>query len=138
MIIEGLRKQKELQYVGLSTQGPQTEALVKLLAGKKSAFALNNRNSLHTDNSMNFLCDRIEKNDTHLTALSLKFCFVSFEHVLKLEKALRFNHSIVKLDLSNNGLKSCVAKFLLEAIFSNNHLSDVNFHGNFLDNDFAF
>ena len=44
---------------------------------------------------------------------------------------------MVKLDLSNNGLIPSVARYVLDALSVNMSIMDVNFHGNFLDNEFA-
>jgi hypothetical protein len=72
-----------------------------------------------------------------LVGLSLKYCFLSFEQILSLSNALRFTKNLVKLDLSNNGIKPKSAAFLLDSIQQNVSLTEVNFHGNFLDNEFA-
>lgn len=72
-----------------------------------------------------------------LTALSLKYCFLNFEQILPISNSLRFSKNLVKLDLSNNGLKPAATRFLLDAIQINTSLTDINFHGNFLDNEFA-
>lgn len=51
--------------------------------------------------------------------------------------ALKFNRTLVKLDLSRNCLKSCVAKYILEACIDNVTLSELDLSGNFLDDYFA-
>ena len=51
---------------------------------------------------------------------------------------MRFNKTLVKLDLSNNGLVSPVANYLVDALRVNIFISEVNFHGNTLDDEFAF
>ena len=72
-----------------------------------------------------------------LTGLSLKYCFLSFEQILSLSNAIRFTKNLIKLDLSNNGIRPKPAAFLLDSIQQNISLTEVNFHGNFLDNEFA-
>ena len=72
-----------------------------------------------------------------LTALSLKFCFLNFFQLKRLADALRENTTLVKLDLSNNGLESGAARFVVKALHENETLSDVDFHGNQLDDVFA-
>lgn len=52
---------------------------------------------------------------------------------MDLSNALRFNKSLVKIDLSHNGLKSFTAKYVLEALIDNTSIMEVNFSGNFLD-----
>ena len=54
-----------------------------------------------------------------------------------LANALRFNKTMVKLDLAKNALRSCVVKYLLEALFDNVCLVHVDLSGNFLDDSFA-
>jgi len=56
-----------------------------------------------------------------------------------LANGLAYNHTVVKLDLSNNGFKTCTIRFLLEALSEagNSTLADLNLAGNFLDDDFA-
>ena len=51
--------------------------------------------------------------------------------------ALRSTKNLVKLDLSNNGLKPKVVAFLLDALMTNNTVTDLNLHGNMLDDEFA-
>ena len=75
--------------------------------------------------------------DFQLTALNLKFCFLTFEQIKKLSDALRFNKTLVKLDLSNNGLTAGVTNYLLDALNVNSYISEVNLHGNNLNDDFA-
>ena len=56
---------------------------------------------------------------------------------MDLSNALRFNKSLVKIDLSHNGLKSFTAKYVLEALIDNTSIMEVNFSGNFLDDQFG-
>ena len=76
-------------------------------------------------------------NDFNLTALNLRFCFLTFDQIKQLSDSLRYNKTLVKLDLSNNGLCSPVANYLVDALSVNIYISDVNFHGNTLDDEFA-
>jgi len=50
---------------------------------------------------------------------------------------MRQNKTIVKLDLSKNGLKSVVAMYLLEALHLNCTVMELNLEGNMLDDEFA-
>jgi len=72
-----------------------------------------------------------------LTALNLKFCFLNFDQIKKLADCLRFNKTLVKLDLSNNGLCSPVVNYLIEALRVNIYVSELNLHGNNLNDEFA-
>lgn len=110
---------------------------MRVLQAKKPALSLNLRNSKLTKNAFDYLARTLVNPEFYLTALNLKFCFISFEQAMQLANILRHNKTLVKLDLSNNGLKSCVVHYLLESITPNQYLSEVNFSGNFLDDDFA-
>lgn len=136
-ILQGLRKQKELIYVGLSAQESHIDQVVKLVQPKKAAISLNIRNSKLTKLSANYLDRMLLTPDTMLTGLNLKYCFLSFEQVLVLSNGLRNTKNLVKLDLSNNGLIPAVARHVLDALSVNMSIMDVNFHGNFLNNEFA-
>jgi Ran GTPase-activating protein (RanGAP) involved in mRNA processing and transport len=112
--------------------------MVRLIVPKRpTSMSLNMRNSSISVNAMNYLSQAIESSSFYITALNLKFCYLTFDDILALASGIKFNKSIVKLDLSNNGLKPCVAKFFLEALLDNFCLADINFAGNFLDNEFA-
>ena len=137
MIINGLKKQKELIYVGLTAEETQVDQIVRLVQAKKPAISLNIRNSKLGKSATDYLTKSLQNTDTMLTGLSLKFCFLSFEQILSLANALRFSKNLVKLDLSNNGIRPKPAAFLLDSIQQNMSLTDINFHGNFLDNEFA-
>lgn len=93
---------------------------------KKPAFNLNMRNSTLTKNATDHLSKAISTSEYYLTSLSLKFCYISFEQLVELSNALRFNKTLVKLDLSSNALKSCWVKFLLDALLNNVCLTELN------------
>ena len=87
------------------------------------AFGLNMRNSQLTKNSGDYLFKAISNEGYYLTGLSLKFCFLTFENCLQLADALRYNKHLVKLDLSNNALKSCTVRFILNEVAINVSIS---------------
>ena len=105
-----------------------------------SSISLNMRNS-NFDNSKTCFTTLSRcmgsHNDYKLTALNLKFCFLKFNHIKILADALRINKTLVKLDLSNNGLTPRVANYMIEALENNIYLSEINFHGNALNDEFA-
>ena len=130
-----------MQHIGLTVPEKQSDSLIKILAPKKAPMSLNIRNSKISDKAFDYLCNKCINFkpgfEVALTGLSLKFCFLSFEHCLQLQDSLTFNKSLIKLDLSNNGLKSSTAKYILEALYTNQTLSEISFANNFLDNEFA-
>lgn len=54
-----------------------------------------------------------------------------------LADGIKFNKTLVKLDLSHNCFKACMMKFMFEALLDNSSVADLNLAGNFLDNEFA-
>lgn len=79
MIINGLKKQKELIYVGLTAEEAQVDQIVRLVQPKKPAISLNIRNSKLGRSATDYLTKSLQNAETMLTGLSLKFCFLSFE-----------------------------------------------------------
>ena len=111
--------------------------MAKLLQPRKGALSLDLRNSDLSLNAVLHLSNSLSNGNFYLTALSLKFCYLEFDHLLSLGEGIKYNHTLVKLDLSSNGLKPCTLKFFLESIVDNTSLADLNLAGNFLDNEFA-
>ena len=72
-----------------------------------------------------------------MTALSLKFCFIGTDEIVRISKGLETNKTLVKLDLSNNALRSYMTHFLMEALRINATLTDLNLSSNQLDDKFA-
>jgi len=144
-IIGGYRRQISLIHAGIAVKGEQAREVMQLVKASKNhgvppnyGFSLNIRNSTISREGGNMLCKILQHHDYYLTALNLKFCFLSFEHIQSISSALRTNKTLVKLDLSNNGMKHFTARYFLDAMLINEHLKIVNFHGNLLDDQFAF
>jgi len=76
-------------------------------------------------------------NQFNLAELNFKFCFLSFDDIIQLSNGIKFNSTIFKIDLSNNGLKACTFKFFLDSLVDNSTLNDLRLCGNLLDNEFA-
>lgn len=100
---------------------------------KKPAFNLNMRNTELNDIAMNHIIKAISNQEFYLTGLSLKFCYLTREQIINLASALRYNKCLVKLDLSNNGMVSYHARYILESLVDNTALSEISFAGNYLD-----
>lgn len=140
-----MKRQVNLIHGGVATKGEQSREALQLVKASKNhgvppncGFSLNIRNSTISREGGNLLCKVLTHHDFYLTALNLKFCFLSFEHIQQISSALRTNKTLVKLDLSNNGLKHFTARYFLDAMLINEHLKIVNFHGNLLDDEFAY
>ena len=138
-IVNGVKKQVKMIYVGLTVQGGQSEALARIMQPKRppTSFSLNMRNSSLSPKAFDYLGRCMQSADFCLTALNLKFCYLGFDMIKKLADSLKYNKTVVKLDLSNNALTPRVGNYLLECIKPNQYLSEINFHGNRLNDDFA-
>ena len=140
-LIQGIRKQVKIIYVGLTVTGTQSDQLVRVMVPKKppTTISLNMRNSNFEKSKSCFpyLARCMNNADYHLTALNLKFCFLEFPQIKILADALRHNKSLIKLDLSNNALSWRVGNYVIEALQDNVFLSELNLHGNQLNDDFA-
>ena len=95
------------------------------------------RNTTFSPNAMNYLGNVIQSPACYITALSFKFCFLEFNDVLTIAEAMRFNKTIVKLDLSKNAIKSVTIKWLLDSLVDNYCLAHLDLSGNYLDNEFS-
>ena len=139
MLVQGVKKQVRIIYVGLTVQGSQSDQLMRVMQPKKppTSISVNMRNSRLTKNCFTYMGKCMKSADFCLTALNLKFCFLQFDQVKELGDALRYNKTLIKLDLSNNGLTPRVGKYLLDALVVNSYLSEINFHGNQLNDDWA-
>jgi len=73
----------------------------------------------------------------HITGLSFKFCFLDTRSVYLLAKALAINRTLVKLDLSNNGLSPITGVYIVKNLKNNITLTDLNLSKNGLNDDFA-
>lgn len=76
--------------------------------------SLNMRNSRLTTKCFDYMGKCMQSHDFNITALNLKFCFLSFDQIKKLSDSLKYNKTIIKLDLSNNALTPLVGNYLLE------------------------
>lgn len=74
------------------------------------------RNSQVSPRALDNLCNMLCNPSYYITALSFKFCFLEFEDIIELEKIIRFNKTLVKLDLSKNALKSVTIRMFMEAL----------------------
>lgn len=127
--------------MGLSISGTSHANLidqyVKLLAPRRPALNINMRNSTITKHAGDYLFKAIAAPEYYLTSLNLRFTFLTFEQTVALANALRFNKTLVKLDMGNNAMKPCTARFILDALLDNYCLAEVSFAANFLDDEFA-
>lgn len=96
------------------------------------------RNSTLSPNAVYNLSSCLANPSFYITGLSFKFCFLEFYDVVALGDAIKFNKTLVKLDLSKNALKSISVKMFMEALEDNYCLAHLDLSGNHLDNEFAY
>lgn len=74
----------------------------------------------------------------YLTAISFKNCYLNSEMINKLASVLKINRTLVKLDLSYNGLNSEQLNRFIEILKKDNRtLAHIDLSGNYLDDNFA-
>lgn len=73
----------------------------------------------------------------HVISLNFQFCFLDSRCMHILSKGLEVNRSLIKLDLSNNGLAPISGIYLVKSLNNNISLHELNLSNNNLTNDFA-
>ena len=138
-LVSAMKKQTRMIYIGLTVQGNQGDQLVRVMQPKRppTSMSFNMRNSRLSLKCFDYLSRCMQHQDYNLTALNLKFCYLGFDQIKKLADALRFNKTLVKIDLSNNALTPHVGNYLLEQLKTNIYISEIKFHGNRFDDEFA-
>lgn len=66
--------------------------------------------------AMQVIAKNLKKATRRLAQLSFRFCFLNLIHVETLCQGLMLTRSLVKLDLSNNGLNSYLGIFVIKRI----------------------
>lgn len=78
------------------------------------------------------------KEPYHITGLSFKYCFLKGVMIKQLAKILESNRTLVKLDLSCNGLSSIMGNELIKSLIKNDTLAFLDLSYNCLGDEFAF
>ena len=73
----------------------------------------------------------------HITGLCFKYCFLDTKAIYLLSKGLEVNRTLIKLDLSCNGLAPITGVYVLRSLRNNVTLTDLNLSKNCLNDDFA-
>ena len=90
-----------------------------------------------TPEAMKFLEQSLHTPTNHLISLNLQFCFLDSHCAHILSKGLQANRSLIKLDLSNNGLAPISGVYLAKSLADNITLHELNLSKNNLNDDFA-
>jgi len=91
-----------------------------------------------THPAMEIIVKALHTHSQHIIALSLKFCFLDTKCMYMLSRELEANRTLVKLDLSNNGLSPICGVYIIKALRENITLTELNLSRNLLNDDFAF
>lgn len=95
-------------------------------------------NSQITNQGMNLICNELKtkKVPCSLTALNLSSCSLKARDVLLLAESLRHNKSLIKLDLSANGLDSKCGGYIANVLSVNFSLGVLSLADNELLDEF--
>lgn len=113
--------------------------LCKSVLFNRKIKSLNLSHSKLTDLAITALCNGLKatKRPPALAALSLSHCYLDPRQVILLSEMLKHNRSLVKLELSYNGLISNVGRYLIESLRFNYSLNLLNLSHNSLDSYFC-
>lgn len=142
-ICNGLRQQKNLHYFALDVIAPDGAALdiseypCRIATVHQSLRSISLVNSRISHSAMQIICNALQSPSSYLTALNFRFSFLDTKNIFMLSKALEINRTLVKLDLSKNGLSPICGVYIMKAIRENIILTDLNLSANFLDDEFA-
>ena len=73
----------------------------------------------------------------HIIALNFQFCFLDARNMHILSKGIDANRTLIKLDLSNNGLAPISGVYLVKSLNNNITMHELNLSKNNLNDDFA-
>jgi len=141
----GLKSQKNLYHFGLTvnTNDPKktdfslSEIPAKLLQTIPTLRSMALIDSRLNQNTVNLIYGALTQQSHHITGLSFKFSFLETRSMYFLGKALAINRTLVKLDLSNNGLPPIMGVYIVKNLRNNITLTDLNLSKNILNDDFA-
>lgn len=144
-ICNGIRQQKNLHHFALDvlpSDAPSatdiSEYPCRILQVHHGLRSMALVNSKISHSAMQLVCNVLQSPSCYITALSFKFSFLDTKNVFMISKALEVNRTLVKLDLSKNALSPICGVYLMKALRENIILNDINFSGNFLNDEFAF
>lgn len=86
---------------------------------------------------MKFIEQSLQSPSNHLISLNFQFCFLDSHCLHILSKGVAANRTLIKLDLSNNGLAPISGIYLTKSLADNITLHELNLAKNNLNDDFA-
>ncbi|CAD8185046.1 unnamed protein product [Paramecium octaurelia] len=139
-LYNALIQQTDLYHVCLDAfkSGQQdykgADVLIKLVINQKSLRSVIIQDSIIQD--LQKLSQSLSSLQCHLTELTLKYCFLTSEHISVLAQGLANNQSLIYLNLQHNGLNDLSGKYLAQMIQTNYYLYSIDLEHNQLGNDF--
>jgi hypothetical protein len=124
-----MKRLVRLFYFAISLQGTGTDSSIKSLLQLKNISNLGLPQSKIPPASFSSF--------ESLSALSLSQCYLDSRSIVILSEALKHNRSLVKLDLSYNGLRTNIAQYLARALRINISLTMLSLAHNELDDRFC-
>ncbi|CAD8101547.1 unnamed protein product [Paramecium sonneborni] len=110
------------------------DVLIKLAINQKSLRSVIIQDSIIQD--LQKFSQSLSSLQCHLTELTLKYCFLTSEHINVLAQGLSNNQSLIYLNLQHNGLNDLSGKYLANMISTNYYLYQIDLEHNQLGNDF--
>ncbi|CAD8199853.1 unnamed protein product [Paramecium pentaurelia] len=110
------------------------DVLIKLVINQKSLRSVIIQDSIIQD--LQKLSQSLSSLQCHLTELTLKYCFLTSEHINILAQGLANNQSLIYLNLQHNGLNDLSGKYIAQMIQTNYYLYQIDLEHNQLGNDF--
>lgn len=144
-ICNGIRQQRNLHHFALDVSQADTivghdvsEYPCRLLQVHHGIRSMALVNSKISHSAMQLICNALQSPSCYITALSFRFSFLDTKNIFMLSKSLEVNRTLVKLDLSKNGLSPISGVYIMKTIRENIILNDINLSTNLLDDEFAF
>ena len=91
-----------------------------------------------THSTMEYTVKSLQNPAHHVTGLSFRFCFLDTKCFYLLSRALEVNRTLVKLDLSSNGMSPICGVYIIKAVKENIYLNELDLSRNLLDDDFCY
>ncbi|CAG9323239.1 unnamed protein product [Blepharisma stoltei] len=136
---QALRKHPNLYHFSISVEGNSSEYIARAVVANKIITSVALPHSKLTENCIETLCTGLssKRQVSNISALNFSHCFLGARQMLLLADMLKHNRTLVKLDLSYNGLISNVARYLADSLRFNSSLHILYLQYNDLDDIFC-
>jgi Ran GTPase-activating protein (RanGAP) involved in mRNA processing and transport len=114
-----------------------SESIIKLLQAHPVIKTLALIDSRINENAITALNKLLTHPPHYIIGLSFKYCFLDTKSLFLISQALEINRTLVKLDLSCNGLSPVMGIYIVKSLKNNVTLAEINLSKNCLNDDFA-